>query len=761
MMKKNILIPFKYLAMLGIALSLTFLTNCSDDDDVVADDDTGSEIEDTTDNTGDGGDVATLNIIESLQAAGGYDTLLYLINYYEIDSLGTKLSDVLATAGPFTLFAPNNDAFAALYDVVGVAKAADVSPVIIGQLLGYHGALGIYNPLSSDTPIITVQGENIIVNDGTTAASDGSIPEAGTLLTGSNTKNITVAGADSVIIASNGAIYNVGTVLIPPTVGAQLAAILQTNAASLLISDGLSIMGNAVRAADGFALDNELPSLVAYLSNRDLKSTVFAIPNVVFEGAGLGVETFSPAEWYGLISHHVVSGASAYAATDDKDSVLYAEYLVGENWPAAGKSVSSNLVVGQTEAGDKVNAQLHIQYLEGVGSYSSVFIDSDGHAGNGYTAADEGFFNAEVLAADFQLNTNGVVHLIAGYLAPSVDCRAPGLGCFANFNGTFGGATIDSTGFTFPTGAEVWAGFANNNKSLYPYDFPNGGVIMFKASPAVATDSIDVVFKFENKPNMGDASVTEPSFFTDTVTISADEDEYLIDIPVQDAGNTYSSFILYLIDRDIAVDIHHVDVKYGANFDPLAYAVNPVEGVWSLALVDGALAVGPSPTDLSWYSITLEQLLDRDCQYDDLYMFGEGEASMNTENQIIFTGPYTMHLDSATWRETWQGVDEGCGLPVAPHDGLATDYTYMVNTETDEVTLIGKGAYFGISKVYNGAELTSPADAPDQITYQYVGGEDEQDDHATFHIKVANPGGEGGFATWQIILQHLDTDDED
>ena len=112
-MKNKILIPFKYLAMLGIALSLTFLTNCGDDDDVedLVDATNPTDTTDTTDPVDDG-----LNIIETLQAAGNYDTLLYLLDFYVIDAEGTKLIDVLVTDGPFTLFAPNNDAFAALYD---------------------------------------------------------------------------------------------------------------------------------------------------------------------------------------------------------------------------------------------------------------------------------------------------------------------------------------------------------------------------------------------------------------------------------------------------------------------------------------------------------------------------------------------------------------------------------------------------------------------------------------------------------------------
>ena len=41
----------------------------------------------------------------------------------------------------------------------------------------------------------------------------------------------------------------------------------------------------------------------------------------------------------------------------------------------------------------------------------------------------------------------------------------------------FGGALVDGTTFTYPAGAEVWAGFANLNEDIYPFSFANGGTI--------------------------------------------------------------------------------------------------------------------------------------------------------------------------------------------------------------------------------------------------------------------------------------------
>ncbi len=72
---------------------------------------------------------------------------------------------------------------------------------------------------------------------------------------------------------------------------------------------------------------------------------------------------------------------------------------------------------------------------------------------------------------------------------------------------------------------------------------------------------------------------------------------------------------------------------------------------------------------------------------------------------------------SETWVEAWQGAAaEGCGTPVAPHDGSATA-TYNYDEAAGTITLNGVGAYLGLAKAINGGELASPADAPDSVTY--------------------------------------------
>lgn len=130
-----------------------------------------------------------------------------------------------------------------------------------------------------------------------------------------------------------------------------------------------------------------------------------------------------------------------------------------------------------------------------------------------------------------------------------------------NFDGAFGGVTLEEGGvYTFPGSAESWAGWANNNTEIYPLGFPNGGTITFTAS---APADAGIYFRFERLPyDENDSSATEPSFNTETITISGETaTEYTVTIEAQDAANTYSSALMYLTTRDVAVTITDIKIN--------------------------------------------------------------------------------------------------------------------------------------------------------------------------------------------------------
>ena len=92
----------------------------------------------------------------------------------------------------------------------------------------------------------------------------------------------------------------------------------------------------------------------------------------------------------------------------------------------------------------------------------------------------------------------------------------------------FGGASIEGDTFTFPSGSEVWAGFANLNTDIYPFTFASGGTITFTAAIPAGGSDTQLYFRFERLPYPD----TEPSFNLDPVTISGEtEQQYSVTIP--------------------------------------------------------------------------------------------------------------------------------------------------------------------------------------------------------------------------------------
>ena len=83
-----------------------------------------------------------------------------------------------------------------------------------------------------------------------------------------------------------------------------------------------------------------------------------------------------------------------------------------------------------------------------------------------------------------------------------------------------------------PEAAEAFAGFANSETYQYPMSFTWGGRIYLDAS-VPSGGSADIRFRFERLPyDEADPDATEPSYETETITISgAGTQLYLIDIP--------------------------------------------------------------------------------------------------------------------------------------------------------------------------------------------------------------------------------------
>jgi len=159
------------------------------------------------------------------------------------------------------------------------------------------------------------------------------------------------------------------------------------------------------------------------------------------------------------------------------------------------------------------------------------------------------------------------------------------------FTGVFGGTVYDGSFYTAPTGAEPWGGFANEDVSLYPLSFVDGGLITFTGATS-GTDA-EVYFRFEYNPYPD----TEPSFSTLPLTVSGvDASSYSVVIPSQ-GTNTFSSFLLYVTTTDAPVSLTDVSVTASFSSSDVYGCMDPTATNYdSSATIDDASCEFPFAT---------------------------------------------------------------------------------------------------------------------------------------------------------------------
>ena len=228
------------------------------------------------------------------------------------------LVETLNGEGPFTVFAPTNDAFAALLDSLGedynsVADFdTDEEKALLTKVLTYHVVAGVSafsTDLSNGQVIETVQGETISI----------ALTDNGVEIMDATETNANVALAD--VAASNGVVHVIDKVILPQEVLDMLAAMsLRTIVEIAVDTDDLSVLVDALGQADA--------GLVETLSG-DGPFTVFAPTNDAFAAllVALGENYNSIADFdteaekellTTILTFHVVSGTAAFS-TDLSD----------------------------------------------------------------------------------------------------------------------------------------------------------------------------------------------------------------------------------------------------------------------------------------------------------------------------------------------------------------------------------------------------------------------------------------------------------
>jgi len=157
-----------------------------------------TEGEDMTETTDDMADEPG-TIVDVAVANGSFETLVAAVT-------AADLVDTLSSEGPFTVFAPTDDAFAALPEGLVDCLLLEENVDTLTAILTYHVVSGeVLSTDLTDGPVATVQTEEITVD-----LTDGVVLN--------ETVNVIIPD----VPASNGVIHAIDGVLLPPTVAAGL-----------------------------------------------------------------------------------------------------------------------------------------------------------------------------------------------------------------------------------------------------------------------------------------------------------------------------------------------------------------------------------------------------------------------------------------------------------------------------------------------------------------------------------------------------------
>ncbi|MGB5170330.1 MAG: fasciclin domain-containing protein [Eudoraea sp.] len=322
--------------------------------------------------------VASLSLKTIVEIAVETDDLSLLVGALQQANAG--LVEALGTDGPFTVFAPTNEAFMAVLDALGddYHSLADFDTQeekdLLVQILTYHvvaGTAAFSDDLSDGQMIETFQGESVEISlNNSVHVKDAT------------DKPATVVIPD--IEASNGVVHVINKVLLPQVALDFITAqTLKTIVEIAVETDDLSLLVEALQQADAGLVD---------LLNGDGPFTVFAPTNAAFADllSALGpdyhsLSDFDTAEEKDLLvkvlTYHVVVGVAAFS-TDLSD----------------GQTIG-------TAQGEDVGISL---------------------TGNTVHIVDATDTNATVVLADVPAS-NGVVHVINKVLLPQevLDMLAP------------------------------------------------------------------------------------------------------------------------------------------------------------------------------------------------------------------------------------------------------------------------------------------------------------------------------------------------
>ena len=209
----------------------------------------------------------TKDIVETA-VASGYSSLAAALTRADLIS-------ALEADGPFTVFAPTDDAFTALLNTIGQESIEDVPVDVLTEILKYHVVSGsVPSSAVSAGNVATLQGDEI------TLATEGGI---------------TVNGAKVIspfdVESTNGIIHTIDAVLVPEDILAFVGTVLEP---AYFNKNFTTLISAAVKA-----------DLVTTLLDADAL-TIFAPTNDAFTASGIDLDAATSDDVADILKYHVV-----------------------------------------------------------------------------------------------------------------------------------------------------------------------------------------------------------------------------------------------------------------------------------------------------------------------------------------------------------------------------------------------------------------------------------------------------------------------
>jgi len=311
--------------------------------------------------------VASLQLETIVDIAIATDDLSILVDALVATNAG--LVEVLSGAGPFTVFAPTNEAFVNLLQLLGddynslADFDTDEERTLLVKILTYHvvsGVAAFSTDLSNNQEIGTVLGENITVrlNNGV-FIQDATDDEA----------EVVIADVE----ASNGVVHVINKVLIPQEILDVLVPAVPNIVELAQSVDNLSLLVDALIQADAGlveALSGEGPFTVFAPTNRAFTNLLHALGN-------------------------------NYNSLEDFDTP--------EEKALLAKILTYHVVAGAAVASSDLSNHQELTTLQGESIFAIV--------NHGVRIRDKTHVSARVIAAD-NVASNGIVHIINKVLIP-------------------------------------------------------------------------------------------------------------------------------------------------------------------------------------------------------------------------------------------------------------------------------------------------------------------------------------------------------